>query len=162
MASDSAYVDPDILVAAALVGFVVAVVAPLLSEALGIVATMGALGGGLLAAGLLGRQRDGLHRALFVGLAPAAGLTLTQLLRQSASSRWFVFHARMGLAIGLFVAFFGYSVGTIEYWLSDGTPSPRRREVARFAGFVLVGLALLVAVRVFAYEGPPPVRGKLQ
>jgi hypothetical protein len=149
MPSESAYVDPDLLTVAAVGLFVLAFLATFLPFALVV-----ALGSGVVAAGLLGRQQEGLHRALFVGMAPAAGGTLAELLRLGEPSWGLTHHVGMGLTTGLLVAFFGYAVGTLEYWLADGTPSPRRRDVARFAVLVVGGLAVVVAMRLLT---PDPV-----
>lgn len=155
MARESPHLDPDLFVAAAVALFVLAFLAAFFPFALVV-----ALGGGIVSAGLLGRQRDGLHRALFVGMAPAAGGTLALLLHRGAPVEALPHQVGLGVTTGLLVALFGYAVGTLEYWLADGTPSPRRRDVARFAVLVVGGLALVVGARLYAEAvAPGPVAG---
>lgn len=148
-------VDPDLLVAAALGLFALAFLGPLLHPELGFLVLVGALGTSVVAAGLLGRQRDGIHRALFVGMAPAAGGTLAQVLLGDVSVGALPYHVGLGVTTGLLAALFGYSVGTLEYWLADGTPAPRRRDVARFAVLCGGGLVLVVGVRLYAETVAP-------
>lgn len=107
------YVDQDLLVVGGLVGFALAIAAAFLPELLALPLLAAALAGAVIMSGLLGRQRGGLYRAVFVGMAPVSGLLL---------------------------AFFGYVAGTVEYWAATETraepmgPRPARRRRGRRTG----------------------------
>ena len=141
-------VDPDLLVVGGLVGFAVATAAGFLPGLLALPLLAVSLAGAVVMPGVLGRQRGGLHRAAFVGLAPVAGWTLALLLGGNARVAELPYHTGMALTTGLLLAFFGYTAGTVEYWAASETPAPTRRDLARLVAVAAGGLALVVAVRL--------------
>lgn len=149
------YVDPDLLVVGGLVGFALAIAAAFLPELLALPLLAAALAGAVIMSGVLGRQRGGLHRAVFVGLAPVAGGTLAFLLRGNARVAELPYHVGMGLTTGLLLAFFGYAAGTVEYWAATETPAPSRWDLARLVAVAGGGLAVVVAVRLLAPDPSP-------
>ena len=146
--NDRPHVDPDLLVVAGLVGFAVATAAAFLPGLLALALLGVALAGAVVVSGLLGRQRGGVHRAAFVGLAPATGGSLALLLRGNAGVAALPYHVGMGVTTGLLLGLFGYAAGTVEYWVASDTPPPTRGDLARLVAVAGGGLALVVAARL--------------